>query len=214
MHVHRLEGEASPGVGRHGGCILFQELQRPEVWPRCPVGEAVLAVVAGHSPRCVALAIAEAVQEGLAVADQNPALAVVLRGVRSEHVARPVVCGQQRGPLLVTALVEAVGGVAVDAGLVQQVETDPAEQRQQLLLLVAGQAGLHHGHDVWRAGGDGRKATAYRSHVVKIASLGHGTVLMPALWASRMEFGFLSPVIFFNIVSNLKFILKNLALCT
>lgn len=86
-------------------------------------------------------------EESLLVGDALSALGVVFRGVGPKNKAAIVVGSDDGGPLFVTVAVEGSGDVAVDAGFVEQVESDMAKEREQPLLLIFRQAGCDHRHD-------------------------------------------------------------------
>lgn len=145
VHRRSLKVEACPWVGLDLRCVIIQEHQSTKIRTGGSVCESTLSADTSHPQRFVSLC-SDAVEEGLLIIDDHSALGVVLGGVSPEDEPCSVVGDDDRGPLFVTAAVESSSGEAVDAGFVEQVEPDMAEEREQLLLLIFRQAGCDYRH--------------------------------------------------------------------
>ncbi|TNN53306.1 hypothetical protein EYF80_036461 [Liparis tanakae] len=107
----------------------------------------------------------DAVEEGLLVADVRPALGVVLRGVGAEHKPGGVVGGDDGGALSVAVVVERQCREAVDAGFVEEVESDVTQEREQQPVLTFREAGGHDRHDGGRRWRGGRRLFQKRTGI-------------------------------------------------
>lgn len=145
VHVLRLEVEIRPRIGQNAGFVVVQEHQSTEVWTGVHVCERGLSGGAHHLQRFGFLCF-DAVQEGLAIHDGLPALGVVLGRIGPIDAPGSVEGHYDSGALMVTATVESSGGEALDAGLVEEMESGVSKEREQLLLLVLRQAGRDGGH--------------------------------------------------------------------
>lgn len=145
MHVRRLEVEIRPRIGQNAGFVVVQEHQSTKVWTGVHVCESGLSADAHHLQR-FGFVCFDAVQEGLAIDDGLPALGVVLGGIGPIDTPGRVEGHYDSGALMVTATVESSSGEALDAGLVEEMESGVSKEREQLLLLFLGQAGRDSRH--------------------------------------------------------------------
>lgn len=145
MHVRRLEVEIRPRIGQNAGFVIVQEHQSTKVWTGVHVCESGLSTDAHHLQRFGYLCF-DAVQEGLAIDDGLPALGVILGGIGSKDMPGCVEGHYDSGALMVTATVESISGEALDAGLVEEMESAVSKEREQLLLLFLRQAGRDGRH--------------------------------------------------------------------
>lgn len=145
MHVRRLEVEICPRIGQNAGFVVVQEHQSTEIWTGVHVCESGLSADAHHLQRFGFLCF-DAVQEGLAIDDGLPALGVVLGGIGPKDAPGRVEGHYDSGALMVTAAVESSSGEAMDAGLVEEMESGVSKEREQLLLLIMRQAGRDGRH--------------------------------------------------------------------
>lgn len=145
MHVRRLEVEIRPRIGQNAGFVVVQEHQSTEIWTGVHVCESGLSADAHHLQRFGFLCF-DAVQEGLAIDDGLPALGVVLGGIGPKDAPGRVEGHYDSGALMVTAAVESSSGEALDAGLVEEMESGVSKEREQLLLLIMRQAGRDGRH--------------------------------------------------------------------
>lgn len=145
MHVRRLEFEIHPRIGQNAGFVVVQEHQSTEIWTGAHVCESGLSADAHHLQRCGFLCF-DAVQEGLDIDDGLPAPGVVLGGIGPIDTPGRVEGHYDSGALMVTATVESSSGEALDAGLVEEMESAVSKEREQLLLLIMRQAGRDGRH--------------------------------------------------------------------
>lgn len=145
MHVRRLEVEIRPRIGENAGFVVVQEHQSTEIWTGVHVCESGLSADAHHL-QGVGFLCSDAVQEGLAIEDGLPAPGVVLGGKGPIDTPGCVEGRDDSGALMVTATVESSSGEALDAGLVEEMESGVSKEREQLLLLVWRQAGRDGRH--------------------------------------------------------------------
>lgn len=149
MQSCSLKVEVCPRVGLECGFVLMQEHQSTIIRTCAYICEGTLSADTSH-PQWFVLLCTDAVEEGLLVIDGPTALGVVLGGVSPKDEPSSVVGDDYGGPLFVTVAVESSSGEAVDAGFVEQVESDVTEEGEQLVLLISRQAGCDGRHD----GGD------------------------------------------------------------
>lgn len=146
MQSSRLKVEVCPRVGLELRFVLIQEHQSTIIRTRVYICEGTLSADTSH-PQWFVLLCTDAVEEGLLIHDLLTALGVVLGGVSPKDEPSIVVSYNDGGPLFITAVVESFSGEAVDAGFVEQVESDVTEEGEQLALLISRQAGCDGRHD-------------------------------------------------------------------
>lgn len=129
----------------------MQENQGTKVWTGASICEGRLPTDTPNSERFVSLST-DAVKESLPITDSRSTPGVVLGRVSPKDKPCSVVGHNDSGSLLVTAAVEGGCSEAVDAGLVKEVESGVAEERQQIVLLMFGQTGCDCRHDGGQAG--------------------------------------------------------------
>lgn len=145
VHRRSLKVEACPWRGQDLRFVLMQEHQSAIIRAGAFVCESALSADTCHPQWFVSLC-SDAVEEGLLIMNTCAALAVVLGGVSPEGEPSSVIGDDDSGPLFVTVVVESSSGEAVNAGFVDQVESDMTEEREQLPLLISGQAGCDYRH--------------------------------------------------------------------
>lgn len=143
MDLCRLKVETGAWIGNHHRLVPMQEQQSTKMWTCASVCESRLPLDACNLQHFTS-AITDAVKESLLVKDSLSALGVVLGGVAPKDKSGSIVSHSDSGALYVTASVECSCCETVDAGFVEQVKSDVTEERQQLFLLVFGQAGRDH----------------------------------------------------------------------
>lgn len=146
MHVCSLKVEVCPRVGQNGGFVVVQEHQSTVIWTSVDVGESGLSADAHHL-QWFGLLCGDAVQEGFTIADGLPTPSVILGGVGPIDAPGGIEGRYDSVALLVTVTVESSSSEAVDAGLVEEMESDMSEEGQQLHLLIIRQAGRDSRHD-------------------------------------------------------------------
>lgn len=147
MHFLFLKLEAGPWFGLDLRFVLIQEYQGTKIRPSLTIGEGTLPTDTPHLQGFVLVGW-DAEEESRRVGDFLIYVSVVLGCVGSKDKASSVVGHDDGGPLIVTVFVETFRREAMNSGLVKQVQSDVAQERKQLLLLLCRQAGCDLRHTV------------------------------------------------------------------